>query len=42
MCLSVCGHDKMPQKMLRKIMAVFVVNYVLTVVKICPSLAHVI
>ena len=42
MCLSLCGHKRMPQKMMRKIVMVFVVNYVLTVMKIYQSVAHVI
>ena len=43
MCPSLCGHNTMPQKtMLRKMMTVFVVNYVLTIMKIYPSVAHVI
>ena len=41
MCLSLCGHNRMPQKMLRKMMTMFVVNYVLIVMKIYPSVAHV-
>ena len=42
MCLSLCGLNRMLQKMMRKIMTVFVVNYVLTVMKIYCSVAHVI
>ena len=42
MCLSLCGHNMMPQKMMRKRIMVFVVNYVLTVMKIYQSVAHVI
>ena len=34
MCVSLCGHNRMPQEMLSKMMTVFVVNYVLTVMKI--------
>ena len=40
MCL--CGHNRILQKMMRKAMMVFVVNYVLTVMKIYRSVAHVI
>ena len=40
MCLSLCGHKR--QKMSRKMMMAFVVNYVLTVMKIYQSVAHVI
>ena len=42
MCLNLCGHNKMPLKMLRKMMTVFVVNYMLTVMHIYVSVAHVI
>ena len=42
MGLSLRGHNRMPQKMLRKMMTPFVVNYVLTIMKIYPSVAHVI
>ena len=42
MCLSLCGHNRMLQKTTRKMMPVFVVNYVLTVMKIHRSVAHVI
>ena len=41
MCLSLCGLNRMLQKMMRKMMTVFVVNYVLTVMKIYRSVAHV-
>ena len=41
MCLSLCGH-RMPQNMLRKMMTVFVVNFVLTIMKIYQSVAHII
>ena len=37
-----CGHNKMPLKMLRKTMTVFVVNYVLTGMHIYGSVARVI
>ena len=42
MCLSLCGLNGMLQKMMRKMMTVFVVNYLLTVMKISWSVARVI
>ena len=40
MCLSQYGHNRMLQKMMKKMMTVFVVNYVLTVMKIYRSVLH--
>ena len=42
MCLSLCGLNKMLQKMMRKMMTVFVVNYMLTVINMFRSVAYVI
>ena len=42
MRVSLCGHNRMRQKMSRKMMIVFVVNCVLTIMKIHYSVAHVI
>ena len=39
---SLCGHNRMPQKMSRKIITVFDVNDVLTIMNIYQSVAHVI
>ena len=40
-CINPCGPNRMPLKMLRKMMAVFVVNYVHTVIHMPHSHAHV-
>ena len=42
MCFSLCGHNRMLPKMMRKMMTLFVVSYVLTVMKIYRSVVHVI
>ena len=42
MCLSPCGHNRMPPKMFSQVMTVFVVNYVLIVTQIYVSVARVI
>ena len=44
MCLSLslCGHNRMLQNTMRKMMTVFVINYVRTIMKIYRSVAHVI
>ena len=42
MCLSPCGYNRMPLKMLRKMMTVFVVNYMLIVMQIHVSVARII
>ena len=42
MCLSSYGHHRMRLNMLRKMMTVFVVNYVLTVMQMFVSVAGVI
>ena len=40
MCLSLCEHNRMLQKMMRKMMTVFVVNYVLTHPKCTRSIEN--